>query len=352
MNLSFTVHKKYGSFSLAADVAVTGDRLGIFGPSGSGKSTLVAMLAGLSAPDCGEIILNGDLLFSSAGSIDVPPGKRRVALVFQQHELFPHLNVRSNLLYGHKRCPAEERRIDFATLTEVLQIDHLLDRGVGNLSGGEKQRIAIGRAVLSNPRLLLMDEPLSALDDTLRFQIIRYLKSVCETFRVPYLFISHSLIEMRLMADTVLVFENGVMTGQTSSEQLARDRMGQSPVGYINILGLTAPRQVDGMTAFSWQGNRLLVSSEAPRNDARYELSSKDIILFKRHPEATSARNLLKCSVRSLFTSGRKTGVELDCNGAVLVAEVVREAVTELEITPGSTVFAAIKASAFRAIPG
>jgi molybdate transport system ATP-binding protein len=310
------------------------------------------MLAGLLQPDSGEIVLDGQCLFSSSGGINLRPDQRRIAMVFQQHCLFPHLNVRSNLLYGFRRCPAEYCTINFDTLTGVLRLDGLLERSVTNLSGGEKQRVALGRAILANPRLLLMDEPLSALDDTLRFQIIPYLRSVSEQFGIPYLFISHSLVEMRLMTDSALVFEKGALSGQVSSEQLARDRMGQSQAGYINLLKLGRPTATAGMSAYPWGASRLLLSTGTERDTSMAELSSKDIILFKQHPEAISARNLLECSVRSLFRSGRKTGVELDCAGNTLIAEVVQDAVDELGITPGSTIYAAIKASAFRLLPG
>jgi molybdate transport system ATP-binding protein len=320
--------------------------------SGSGKSTLVSMLAGLVEPDSGEIMLDDDCLFSSSRRINLKPEQRRIAMVFQQHCLFPHLNVKNNLLYGFKRCPAKYRAVDFAALVSVLKLDGLLGRGVTNLSGGEKQRVALGRAILANPRLLLMDEPLSALDDSLRFQIIPYLKSVSEQFCIPYLFISHSLVEMRLMTDTVLAFEKGAMVEQTSSEQLARNRMYASPVGYINLLKLGAPSPADGLFAYPWGAARLLISAGSERSGGMAELSSKDIILFKQHPEAISARNLLECTVRSLFSSGRKIGVELDCGGNTLIAEVVQDAVNELCIAPGSTVYAAIKASAFRMLPG
>jgi molybdate transport system ATP-binding protein len=166
MKLSMTTHKRFESFALSTDITVSGDRIGIFGVSGSGKSTLVSMLAGLVEPDSGEIVLDGDCLFSSSKGINLRPEQRRIAMVFQQHCLFPHLNVRNNLLYGYKRCPEEYRTIDFAAMVEVLKLDGLLDRGVANLSGGEKQRVALGRAIMANPRLLLMDEPLSALDDS------------------------------------------------------------------------------------------------------------------------------------------------------------------------------------------
>ena len=351
MQLSMTLKKSFGAFNLSSDFTVIGERIGIFGVSGSGKSTLVSMLAGLVEPDNGEITLDGECLFSSAQGINLRPEQRRIAMVFQQHSLFPHLSVKNNLLYGYKRCPAQYRSIDFDTLVAVLQLEGLLGRGVTNLSGGEKQRVALGRAILANPRLLLMDEPLSALDDALRFQIIPYLRSVSEQFGIPYLFISHSLIEMRLMTDTALLFENGAMVEQTTSEQLARNRMGVSPVGYINLLKLGRPSPAAGLFAYPWGADRLLLSTGSDCAGSMAELSSKDIMLFKQHPEAISARNLLQCSVSSLFSSGRKIGVELECAGNTLIAEVVQDAVNELGITQGSTVYAAVKASAFRMLP-
>jgi molybdate transport system ATP-binding protein len=353
MRISMKAEKSFGAFTLSTDFVVSGDRLGIFGVSGSGKSTLVSMLAGLLEPDSGEILLDGDCLFSSAKRVNLRPEQRRIAMVFQQHCLFPHLSVKNNLLYGFKRCPAKHRTIDFDNLVEVLKLKDLLSRGVTNLSGGEKQRVALGRAILANPRLLLMDEPLSALDDSLRFQIIPYLKSVSELFGIPYLFISHSLVEMRLMADSVLVFENGRMVEQASSEQLARDRMGKSPVGYINLLELSAMSERDGMCAYRWQGGELLLSgSNRDTVNGLFELSSKDIILFKKHPEAISARNLLQCTVVGLFESGSKMGVELQCGEGKLVAEIVPEAARELEIATGGVIHAACKASAFRRLAG
>jgi molybdate transport system ATP-binding protein len=346
-----TVKKSFSSFTLSTGFTASGDRVGIFGTSGSGKSTLVSMLSGLLEPDSGEIVLDGDCLFSSSKKINVRPESRRISMVFQQHCLFPHLSVKNNLLYGFNRCRPEHRTIDFSDLVGVLKLEGLLDRGVTNLSGGEKQRVALGRAILANPRLLLMDEPLSAMDDALRFQIIPYLKSVSEQFGIPYVFISHSLIEMRLMTDDVLVFEKGVMVDQTSSEQLARSRMGQSPVGYINLLKLGRPVPVAGLFAYPWGAGQLLLSAGSDRDNSTAELSSKDIILFKQHPEAISARNLLECRVNTLFSSGRKIGIELDCAGNTLIAEVVQDAVNELTIMPGSSLYAAVKASAFRMLP-
>jgi molybdate transport system ATP-binding protein len=344
--------KQQGNFSLAVDFTVIGERIGIFGASGSGKSTMVALLAGLQRPDRGEIVLDGDCLFSSSKRIDVPAERRRVAVVFQQPCLFPHLNVKSNLLYGCRRCSPENRATDFGLLVEVLGLKELLKRGVNLLSGGERQRVALGRALLANPRLLLMDEPLSALDDGLRFQIIPYLKAVSEQFGIPYLFISHSVTEMRLMAEEVLVLSGGEVVERATSEQVARSRMGQSRIGYINQLNLQDACPSGDLFSYRWGEDRLLISAGSDEKEAMFQLSSKDIILFKKHPEAISARNLLKCTVAGIFTSGNRVGIELACGANRLVAELVQQALEELQITVGSEVYAAIKASAFRRVRG
>jgi molybdate transport system ATP-binding protein len=342
------VKKRLGKFVMDADFTVAGERVGIFGESGSGKSTLVGLLAGLHEPDQGEIVLDGDCLFSSRNRINVPAERRHIAIVFQQSSLFPHLNVRSNLLYGYKRRAVRHRSVDFEDLVDVLRLKGLLARGVNNLSGGENQRVALGRAVLASPRLLLMDEPLSALGDGLKFQIIPFLRSVSERFRIPFLFISHSLVEMRLMADKVLVVAGGRIAEQTTADALARSRMGLSPVGYINLLKLASPRRLDALFAYKWGMEELLISAGNDEAEAIFELSSKDIILFKQHPEAISARNLLKCTVANTFAAGNRIGAELVCGEKTLVAEMTRQAAAELGVTEGCELFAAIKASAFR----
>lgn len=348
MEIRMAAEKRFGKFALAADFTIAGKQIGIFGESGSGKSTLVGLLAGIHHPDRGEIFLDDECIFNSAKRINIPAEQRRISMVFQHPNLFPHLSVKSNLLYGFKRCAEKNRSVTLEALVGVLKLESLLHRGVNNLSGGEKQRVSLGRAILANPRLLLMDEPLSALDDTLKFQIIPYLKSVSEQFQIPYLFISHSLVEMRLMTDQVLVLANGSVVDQTIPDQLARARMDQSRVGYINLLKLAAPRRVDGLFAYRWGDGELLISAGNDESEAVFEISSKDMILFKRHPEAISARNLFRCTVIDIFMAGNQVGVELSCGNQKLVAEVARQAVEELEICEGVELYLAIKASAFR----
>ncbi|MBI2353963.1 MAG: molybdenum ABC transporter ATP-binding protein [Deltaproteobacteria bacterium] len=349
MRLDLSLTHQLDHFRLSVEVGFQGDNLGLFGPSGSGKSTLVALLAGLNTPAAGSIRLNGDTLFDAGRSVDLPPEQRGIALVFQQPALFPHLSVRGNLLYGFKRRPPRDRSINVESVAAALGLEQLLERGVNNLSGGERQRVAIGRAVLSSPRLLLMDEPLSALDDDSKFQIISYLKAACARFGIPYIFISHSLVEMRMMTDTAAVISRGSITDICGTEELARKLMERSPVGYINILSLNSMTERDRLCVYRWEGGELLLSpGNLDTGSGLFELSSKDIILFKKHPEAISARNLLQCTVASLFESGTKMGVELKCGKGRLISEIVPDAARELRIEPGGTVYAAIKASAFR----
>ncbi|NTV97806.1 MAG: molybdenum ABC transporter ATP-binding protein [Chlorobiaceae bacterium] len=348
MKLEIDIEKKFGEFSLQFGTTVSSSRTGIFGPSGSGKSTMVNILSGLLHPDRGEITIDGECLFSSSRKINVPPEKRRIAIVFQQAMLFPHMSVKSNILYGYRRIRPETRSIGPDALIELLGLGPLLDRGTGKLSGGEKQRVALARAVLANPRLLLMDEPLSALDDNLRFQIIPYLKNVSSEFGIPCIFISHSLVEMQLMADHAIVMENGRIREETTADRLARSRMGISRYGYRNLLRFSGGETRNGMFACGWGGNILLVSEDPGNGEALFELSSREIILFRKHPEAISARNLMECRVTEVFRSGGRVGVELAAGEGKLVAEIVPRALEELGITEGSMVFAAIKASSFR----
>lgn len=347
MNLYVSLQKKFEGFELAAEFSTARDRVGIFGRSGSGKSTLVHLLAGLILPDRGSIELDDDILYCSEKRINVPPEQRRLAVVFQQAHLFPHLNVRRNLLYGYRRTPAALRRIDPAALIEVLDLGELLQRGTNSLSGGERQRVALGRAVLASPRLLLMDEPLSALDEGLKYQIIPYLRAVFEEFRIPFLFISHSMNEMRLMTDEVVVLHRGEVSAQTTPDALARERMSWAKAGYINLLKLSDPTPEGDLFAYRFGDSRLLMWSGAP-GPSVFELSSKDIMLFKGRPEAISARNLLRCRVEAVSDLENRVGVELDCGGERLIATVVRQAAEELGVRTGAEIYAVIKASAFR----
>lgn len=348
MNLEATVAKEFADFRLEADFTLTAKRCGVFGPSGSGKSTLMYILAGLLRPDAGRITLAGRVLFDSADSINLPPEQRRIGVVFQHSHLFPHLNVEQNLLYGWKRTREDRRWINPDALIKVLDLAQLLKRGTASLSGGERQRVALARTILASPRLILMDEPLTGLDEKLKYQIIPYLNKVFARFDVPLLFVSHSLREMRLLTEEVLVVDKGTVQRPVPVEELARQQLGTGSRGYANLLSLYAPRPQGDLWSYQWGEGELIAIEPGKSGENLFELGSKDITLFKRHPEATSARNLIPCRVAGLFGAGNRIGVELLCPGGRLVSQIVPESVRQLDIREGAEVTAVIKASALR----
>jgi molybdate transport system ATP-binding protein len=175
------------------------------GPSGAGKSSMLAAIAGLLRPDRGHVVVAGKVLFDPAQGIDLRPETRACGMVFQDLRLFPHLSVEANLRYGERRAPAERRVIDFAETVRFLDIAALLNRRPGTLSGGEAQRVGIGRALLSGPRFLLLDEPLAALDATLRDGIMSVIERVRDDFALPMILVSHSPAEVERLADQVVL---------------------------------------------------------------------------------------------------------------------------------------------------
>lgn len=350
MQLEVNVEKQFNDFKCSFSFSQSNEKCGIFGPSGSGKSTLMNMLSGIMAPDKGKITLNNTVLFDSERRINLPSDKRRVGVVFQHALLFPHMSVGKNLFYGSKRRKSKSTEIDPDQLISVLQLGSLMNRNVTQLSGGEKQRVALGRTILANPDLILLDEPLTGLDGQLKFQIIPYLQKVFSEFTIPLLFISHSLQEMRMMTDTILVMGKGTICDQLSTEDLSRTTLGKGGRGYTNLLNLGAPKDLGDLFSYQWGNVPLMLMKTSNATGGQFSLVGRDILLFKRHPEATSARNMLDCTVRKTYQTDWLVGVELDCMGNTLIAEIVPQSVEELNIRPGKKVIAVIKASAFQRI--
>ncbi|HVN43370.1 MAG TPA: ATP-binding cassette domain-containing protein, partial [Steroidobacteraceae bacterium] len=186
------------------------------GPSGCGKSTLLALLAGLLEPSRGMIRFRDEVLVDTSRRHFVPAWRRHFALVFQDGQLFPHLSVRDNLLYGFRRREPRERRLQPEHVLDLLEIGPLVDRRPAQLSGGERQRVALGRALLYSPRLLLMDEPLASLDERLKAQILPFLKRVKDDTGVPLLYVSHAMAEVDYLADRVLLMEDGRLASRSA----------------------------------------------------------------------------------------------------------------------------------------
>jgi molybdate transport system ATP-binding protein len=213
--LAVDVEKNLGALQLRVRFEAAAGATALFGPSGAGKTSVVNMIAGLLKPDRGSIALDETMLFDAASGIDVPPHRRRIGYVFQEGRLFPHLSVRQNLDYGRRMSRRPRDADEFGRIAALLDIGPLLDRRPRMLSGGECQRVAVGRALLTRPRLLLLDEPLASLDDARKREILPYLVRLRDDAGVPIVYVSHTPAEVRRIATTVVRLDAGrvVATG-------------------------------------------------------------------------------------------------------------------------------------------
>ena len=214
--LKFNVTKRVPGFTLECQAAFEPGVTAVFGPSGSGKTMLLDCIAGLTTPDEGEIEAFGQTLFSSASGLNVPPERRRFGYVFQDSALFPHVSVRDNIMYGHKLTPARLRKIDPARLVELFQLSYLMDRRVSHLSGGERQRVALARSLAKQPQLLLLDEPLAALDKNLRERTQLELVNIQESVGGTFLMVTHDQ-DIANYGDMVVTLLDGQITNIKSS---------------------------------------------------------------------------------------------------------------------------------------
>ena len=353
--LDLAVRHRLGSFQLDAVLRSDAQVTALFGPSGAGKTTLINSVAGLSRPQEGHVRVAGETLTDVAANIALPPHRRRIGYVFQDARLFPHLSVRRNLLFGHGFVPRSLRRpAQLARVTEMLGIGHLLARHPGALSGGEKQRVALGRALLAQPRLLLLDEPLAALDEARKAEILPYLERLRDEAEMPIIYVSHAVTEVTRLAGTVALMEKGHITAcgppaeVFSRLDLATRSGAPEPSAVLPAVVLDFD-ETFGLARLMTPAGALLVG----RGDLqagqhlRVRILAGDVMLALARPAGVSALNALPCRVAALGERGGPGGgavhLALECEGERLVAKITAKSVAELGLRVGTQVHAVVK---------
>ncbi len=338
----------------ALDLSVTGGPgvTALFGPSGAGKTTAIKVMAGLLRPDHGVVKLDGRTLFDSDAGISLPPHKRRLGYVFQDGRLFPHLTVLDNIRFGRRYSPRPSA-LPEDLLVDLMGIGALLSRKPATLSGGEIQRVALTRALLSGPEMLLMDEPLAALDAPRKEEILPYLDRLKTEMQMPILYITHAVDEIARLADHVAILEAGRITRQgpvfdVLSDPDAMPLLGVREAGAI-IKARVEAHLEDGLTRLSaGPGHLELPGVTAPAGDTlRLRILATDVMLSTHRPEGLSARNILPVTIAGL-QSGRGPGIAvvLLLGDQRLLARVTSRSSEEMGLASGQQVFAILKATA------
>ena len=353
--LDIAVRKRLGAFDLDAAFACEASGItALFGRSGAGKTSLVNLLAGLIRPDAGRIVVNDTVLFDAGAGIDLPPERRRLGYVFQEGRLFPHLTVRGNLDYGFKRAPARERHMAFDQIVDLLGLGGLTERRPRDLSGGEKQRVALGRALLASPRLLLMDEPLAALDQPRKDEILPFVERLRDELAIPIVYVSHSMQEIVRLADTMVLMSDGRIVAAGDVDALMsrldlRPLTGRYEAGAVITARVEDHDEAFGLTALGFAGGTLTVPRLAlqPGTELRVRIRARDVALALSPPKDTSIMNVFPAVVQDIGSDGEpQVDVLLDVAGAPLWARITARSCHTLGLATGTPVFAMVKAIA------
>ena len=346
-------HRFPGPAGFTLEAAFTAPAPGVtvlFGASGSGKSSILAAVAGLLRPQEGRIALCGTTLTDTAAGRLLPPEARRCAVVFQEGRLFPHRSVEGNLRYGLRRAPRGADGPGFEEVVGLLGLGPLLARRPGRLSGGEKQRVALGRALLSRPALLLLDEPLAALDTPRRAEILPFLEALRDTARLPMLYVTHAMEEADRLADILVLLQGGrvqaagpleALTARTDLPLLAARR----DAGVVLRCDVTGTER--GLARLAFPGGTLLapLADATPGRHVRLRVRARDVVVARGATPALSTDNALPALLQSIEAAGEhECFLRLGIGPSILLARVTREAVQRLGLNPGETVTALVNA--------
>ncbi len=338
-------------FTLDLNLCLPGHGItALFGTSGSGKSTLLRVLAGLEPKARARISVQGEMWQDSTRDYFKPVHQRALGYVFQEASLFEHLNVQANLQFGFRRTPTAQRQQSWDSAVELLGIAHLLQRWPEQLSGGERQRVALARALANSPRLLLLDEPLAALDAARKAEIMPYLEKLHSQFQLPVLYVSHSIDEVARLADHLVLLDAGrVSASGPTSELLTRLDL---PLAHGDTAGAVLHCQVlahdtqDCLTLTRFAGGELTVALQPTTvgQPLRLRVAARDVSLTLQHQTGTSILNILPCTVKALSPeTSAQVMVALDAGGSTLLARITARSQRTLNLYPGKPVFAQVK---------
>ncbi len=365
MNAGHTIRAEFrnvlGGFTLdTAFVAPAKGVTALFGPSGCGKTTVIRCVAGLIRVKDGYCSIDGEV-WQDRNGIFLPTHKRPLGYVFQEASLFPHLSVRKNLLFGAPRQKPKDRpQIDFDEVVDLLGLRRLLDRSPTNLSGGERQRVGIGRALLTQPKLLLMDEPLSALDRKTKNEILPFIEKLRDHFAVPIFYITHDMTEVERLADQVVLIEKGhvVMAGALADLQSDPDSpLASSREAAVSLKGSVASFDPHyGLLNISLPGGTLIAPSPPAEigETRRVRILASDVSLAREHPGRSSILNVLPASVVAMkpldpYETLVVVALGEKRDGVRLLSRMTRKSAEELGLVEGLSVFAQVKYAALAA---
>src|SRR5262245_5656852 len=346
---------RYQSFHLSVDLDLPTSGIAVlFGPSGSGKTTLLRCLAGLERASDGFMQFGNDVWQDEAKDMCLPLYARPIGYVFQEPRLFPHYSVHSNLLYGYKRIHIEARRISVEQVVTILGIGHLLERRTHKLSGGEQQRVAIGRALLTSPKLLLLDEPLASLDIQRKQEILPFIQRLHEELHIPVIYVSHAISEILQLADRVVLLKQGKLVGAGSLNEVLtslefRGSFGALRVGAVLDAQVASHEPQYGLTQLEFKGQFLFVPLQpvAIGHAVRVPILSSDVsLVVGRTTSPTSVLNILEATIIEIREMDQSTVDVLLNIGAPLVASITRKSLANLGLKPNQQIFVHIKAVA------
>ncbi len=329
----------------------------LFGPSGSGKSTVLRILAGLELRAKGKVVFDGTVWADSGQGTFLPPHRRPVGLVFQDGRLFAHLSVEGNLRFAHKRSPARNHAIGFEQVVDALDLSALLHRKPSSLSGGEQQRVALGRTILSQPELLLLDEPMSALDSRRKGELLPFIEKVPDLFGMPTIFVSHAVDEVVRLADQAIILVDGRVSLQGDLPEIFQELdmhgfTGNFEAGAVVEATVTSHDNEFQLTLLELEGRQLQmprVSSLDPGDTVRLRIRARDVSLATRRPKHISIRNCLPVTIEKVRAEPDTAFAEVlvRVGTQALRARITRQSAVELKLAPGAEAFALVKSISF-----